>query len=62
MADLFTDLLIYTAIGIMTFAIGLIIGYYLLMRHYTRRFLVLARDCTEAESVIPLVDELARET
>lgn len=62
MADLFTDLLIYIAIGIITFIIGLVLGYQILKMHYTRRFLGLAKDCSEAESVIPLVDELAKET
>jgi len=62
MADLFTDLLIYIAIGIMTFAIGAIIGYQLLVMYYSRRFMVIAEQCYDADSVIPIIDELARET
>lgn len=62
MADMLTDLLIYIGIGIMTFAIGTILGYQLLMMYYQRRFMVIARQCYEADSVIPIIDELGRET
>ncbi len=62
MADLLTDILIYVGIGIMTFAIGLILGYQLLIMYYTRRFMVVAKECSDADSVIPIVDELAKET
>ena len=62
MADMFTDLLIYIGIGVITFAIGMILGYQLLVIYYTRRFLVVARECSDADSVVPLVDELARES
>jgi len=62
MADMLTDLLIYIGIGIMTFAIGTILGYQLLIMYYNRRFMVIARECYEADSVVPIIDELARET
>ena len=62
MADIITDLLIYVGIGILTFTIGLILGYQLLIMHYTRRFMVLAKECSDTDSVIPIVDELAKET
>jgi hypothetical protein len=62
MADLLTDLLIYIGIGIMTFAIGTILGYQLLIMYYSRRFMVIAQECFDVESVIPIIDELARET
>jgi len=62
MADLLSDLLIYIGIGIITFTIGMILGYQLLIMYYTKRFVVLARECSDADSVIPIVDELARET
>ena len=62
MADIFTDLLIYIGIGILTFLIGLILGYQLLIMHYTNRFMVIAAQCSDADSVVPMVDELARET
>jgi hypothetical protein len=62
MADMLTDLVIYIGIGIMTFAIGTILGYQLLIMYYDRRFMVIAKECYEVDSVIPIIDELARET
>jgi len=62
MADMLTDLLIYFAIGITTFAIGTIIGYQLLVMYYSKRFMVIAEQCYDADSVIPIIDELTRET
>ena len=62
MSDLLTDLLIYAGIGIITFTIGIILGYQLLIMYYTRRFMVVAKECSDADSVIPIVDELTRES
>jgi hypothetical protein len=62
MADMLTDLLIYIAIGIMTFAIGTILGYQILLMYYTKRFMVIAKQCSDVDSVIPIIDELTRET
>ena len=62
MADILTDLLIYAGIGVLTFTIGLILGYQLLIMHYTRRFMDLAKECSDTDSVIPIVDELEKET
>lgn len=62
MSDMFTDLLIYAGIGIITFTIGIILGYQLLIMYYTRRFMVVAKECSDADSVIPIVDELTRES
>jgi len=62
MADLLTDLLIYIGFGIITFVIGWVIGDQVLTMYYTKRFMVLAKDCSDTDSVVPLVDELARES
>ena len=62
MADMFTDLLIYIGIGIMTFAIGTILGYQILTMYYNKRFQVIAKECFDVDSVIPIIDELARES
>ena len=62
MADMLTDLSIYIGIGIITFAIGTILGYQLLAMYYSRRFMAIARQCSDDDSVIPIIDELARET
>jgi hypothetical protein len=61
MTDLLTDLLIYIGIGIITFTIGMILGYQLLIMYYTKRFMVVAAECSDVDSMIPMVDELARE-
>jgi len=62
MADLLTDILIYAGIGIITFTIGMILGYQLLIMYYTKRFMIVAKECSDTDSVIPIVDELAKET
>jgi hypothetical protein len=62
MSDLLTDLLIYIGIGIITFTIGMILGYQLLIMYYTKRFMVVAKECSDVDSVIPIVDELTRES
>jgi hypothetical protein len=62
MADLLTDLLIYTGIGIIMFTIGIILGYQLLIMYYTKRFVVIAKECSDTDSLIPIVDELTRES
>jgi len=62
MTDMLTDLLIYIGIGIIMFAIGAILGLQILTRMNSKRFLVLAKECSDADSVLPLVDELAKET
>jgi hypothetical protein len=62
MAELLTDLLIYIGIGFLTFLIGMVLGYQLLIMYYTKRFMVIAAQCSDADSVVPMVDELAKET
>lgn len=62
MPDMLTDLLIYIGIGTITFIIGLILGYQVLMSVYTKRFLIIAQQCSDTASTVPIVDELARET
>lgn len=56
------DFLVYSVIGILTFAIGLIIGYILLQRYYMGRFVSVAQECSEADSLVPLIGELERES
>ena len=62
MADLLTDFLIYAGIGIITFTIGMIVGYQILILYYTKRLVVVAKECSDTDSVIPIVDELTRES
>lgn len=30
--------------------------------YYTKRFMIVAKECSDTDSVIPIVDELAKET
>ncbi|HNX17437.1 MAG TPA: hypothetical protein PKM50_03805 [Methanoregula sp.] len=62
MTDLLMDLIIYIGFGIMMFSIGMIIGHQLLKLHYSKRLMVVAKECSDTDSVVPIVDELARET
>jgi hypothetical protein len=62
MADLFTDLLIYIGIGVITFSIGTILGYQLLNVYYSKRLMTVAKQCSDDDSLIPMIDELAKET
>ncbi|MFZ1126876.1 hypothetical protein [Methanoregula sp.] len=62
MTDLLTDLLIYIGIGIIMSSIGMIIGHQLLTIYYSKRFVVLAKECSDTDSIVPIVDELAKET
>ena len=62
MTDVFTDLLIYIGIGISTFAIGAILGYQLLNMYYAKRFLIVAQQCFDTDTAVPVIDELVRET
>jgi len=63
MADPFTDLLIYIGIGVITLTIGIILGSFLLRTYtyYTRRFMVIAKQCSDEDSLVPMVDERAKE-
>ena len=56
------DLLIYGVIGVLTFAIGLIAGYIGTTEYYRRRFVVVAEECRDVDSIEPLIDELERES
>jgi hypothetical protein len=56
------EILIYLTIGFLTFFIGLIAGYLATTRYYQGRFLVVAGDCREDDSMVPLIDELERES
>jgi uncharacterized membrane protein YbaN (DUF454 family) len=62
MADGLTDVLIYLTIGFLSFSIGTILGYQILSLYYKKRFMIIAKQCLDAGSVIPIIDELARET
>jgi hypothetical protein len=62
LTDLLTDLLIYIGFGVIMFSIGMIVGTQLLNTYYGKHFMGVAQQCSETDSVIPIVDELIKET
>ena len=52
----------YIAIGALAFGIGLIGGYIALSRYYEKRFLIIGKACSDSDSLVPLLDELERES
>jgi hypothetical protein len=56
------DIAVYAVIGALTFGMGLIVGYLSLRRYYGTRFLIVAQACSDADSLVPLVAELERES
>ena len=56
------DLSIYLVIGVLMFCIGLMAGYLAMTRYYQRRFLTVARECEQADSIAPLITEMERES
>ncbi|KUL04175.1 MAG: Uncharacterized protein XE11_0760 [Methanomicrobiales archaeon 53_19] len=62
MSDLLLNLSAYVAIGALAFGIGLVGGYIALSRYYTKRFLIVGKECSDKDSLIPLLDEIERES
>ena len=56
------DVTFCLGIGTMTFIVDLVLGYYGLKVHYEKRFIVVASECRDKDSIEPLLDELERET
>jgi hypothetical protein len=56
------DVVAYAVIGVLTFAIGLILGYISLTRYYGMRFFKVAEACEKEDSIVPLIGELERES
>lgn len=59
---LLTEVIIYSAIGFLTFVIGLLAGYLAMTRYYQKRFMRVAAACRDGDSIEPLLDELERES
>ncbi|MDO9539761.1 MAG: hypothetical protein Q7J09_07155 [Methanocalculus sp.] len=62
MSEFLMDLSAYIVIGALAFGIGLMGGHIALSRYYERRFLIVGKACSDADSLIPLLDELERES
>ena len=56
------DLWIYLGIAIACIAIGGAGGYYGFSTHFKKRFLIVADECRDADSIEPLIDELDRQS
>jgi hypothetical protein len=48
--------LIYSTIGILTFMIGLLLGHILTTAYYGRRFIAVAKECRDRNSIEPVID------
>jgi hypothetical protein len=56
------DVNVYLAIGMMMFFIGILAGYLAMSHFYGKRFLAVARECERADSIVPLITEMERES
>jgi hypothetical protein len=56
------DLIAYLGIGTLAFIIGGLSGFLAMTRYYRGRIAVVLVDCEKAESVVPIINELDRES
>ena len=56
------DVIVYVVIGIITFVIGLLFGHLVTGTYYQKRFIAVANECSDADSLVPLISELERES
>jgi hypothetical protein len=56
------DVLVYIVIGLLTFVIGFLLGLLVLQGYYSKRFLGVARQCEQMQSIVPLISELEQES
>ncbi len=56
------DFTAYAVIGILSFGIGLIAGYLVMTRYYEGRFVSVAIECEKAETIVPIISEMERES
>jgi uncharacterized protein YneF (UPF0154 family) len=60
--DQMDDIVIYLVSGVIMVIIGVIAGYHVTVRYYTRRFFVVAKQCEKVQTIAPLIAELERES
>lgn len=60
--DQMDDIIIYLMSGVIMVIIGIIVGYKVTVRYYTKRFLVVAKQCEKVQTIAPLIAELERES
>ncbi|HTY14563.1 MAG TPA: hypothetical protein VMC42_02545 [Methanoregulaceae archaeon] len=56
------DIISYTVIGVIMFGIGIVGGYIITGKYYSGRFVKVAKECEAAETIVPLIAELERES
>ncbi|HPC54953.1 MAG TPA: hypothetical protein PLX27_02750 [Methanolinea sp.] len=56
------ELVIYLIIAVLMFVIGLVAGHLVMNTYYSRRFLAVAKECERADSIVPLITEMERES
>jgi uncharacterized protein YneF (UPF0154 family) len=56
------DVVIYLISGVVMVIIGIIAGYRMTTRYYTKRFFVVAKQCEKVQTIAPLIAELERES
>ena len=56
------DVLSNTIIGIIMFGIGVVAGYIVTEKYYSRRFIKVAKKCEEVKTIVPLIAKLERES
>ena len=59
---LMEDYIVYLVIGVLAFVIGTLTGYLTMTGYYQRRFTVVAAECERTESVVPIINEMDRES
>jgi len=56
------DIWPYLVISILTFIIGALSGYLVMSNYYSGRFFTIAEQCEKVESIVPVIDEMDRES
>ena len=56
------DIVVYLISGVIMVIIGIVVGYKMTTRYYTRRFFVVAKQCEKVQTIAPLIAELERES
>lgn len=56
------DIVVYLFSGLIMVIIGLVVGYKVTMQYYTKRFIVVAKQCEAVKTIAPLIAELERES
>lgn len=56
------DPVVYLVIGVLAFIIGALAGHLTMTWYYGGRFAVVAAECERTESIVPIINEMDRES